>query len=197
MLPGRWIWAIHLKLSWKRLIGSLDLTGALPFLPSSQITWDQVIHAGAMPSNLSQTTQGNQVSNSKKKNPPAYIHHLLLPLLLFLVSRRKKGKKKFKGNLKPLHTPNEKIKMDVAGSCVLYVSKYFHLLLKFPLGVAKNSYRIVNTMVNLDSFYGETFPHPLKSLVSICPVTDKPEVLLDLPFCSLGWDQGREAAPTF
>lgn len=73
--------------------------------------------------------------------------------------------------------------MDVAGSCVLYVSKYFHLLLKFPLGVAKKSYRIVNTMVNLDSFYGETFPHPLKSLVSICSVTDKPKVLLGLPFC--------------
>lgn len=85
--------------------------------------------------------------------------------------------------MKPLHTPNEKIKMDVAGSCVLCVSKYFHLLLKFPLGVAKKPYRIVNTMVNLDSFYGETFPHPLKSLVSICPVTDKPKVLLNLPFC--------------
>ena len=109
--------------------------------------------------------------------------------------------------MKPLHTPNEKIKMDVAGSCVLYVSKYFHLLLKFPLGVAKKSYRIVNTMVNLDSFYGETFPHPLKSLVSICSVTDKPKVLLNLPFCpahglSAGrparWDRGgsREAAPT-
>lgn len=95
--------------------------------------------------------------------------------------------------MKPFHTPNEKIKMDVAGSCVLYVSKYFHLLLKFPLGVAKKSYRIVNTMVNLDSFYGETFPHPPKSLVSICPVTDKPKVLLHLPFCpacggAAGWD---------
>lgn len=133
--------------------------------------------------------------HQKNPPPPAYIHHLLLPLLLFLASRRKKGKKKIKSNLKPLHTPNEKIKMDVAGSCVLYVSKYFHLLLKFPLGVAKNSYRIVNTMVNLDSFYGETFPHPHKSLVSICPVIDKPEVLLGLSFCSLGWDQGREAAP--
>lgn len=104
--------------------------------------------------------------------------------------------------MKPLHTPNEKIKMDVAGSCVLYVSKYFHLLLKFPLGVAKKSYRIVNTMVNLDSFYGETFPHPLKSLVSICSVTDKPKVLLNLPFCpargfSAGWDGdgSGEAAP--
>lgn len=106
--------------------------------------------------------------------------------------------------MKPLHTPNEKIKMDVAGSCVLYVSKYFHLLLKFPLGVAKKSYRIVNTMVNLDSFYGETFPHPLKSLVSICPVTDKPKVSLNLPFCpvrgfSAGWDGdgSREVSPTW
>lgn len=98
--------------------------------------------------------------------------------------------------------------MDVAGSCVLYVSKYFHLLLKFPLGVAKKSYRIVNTMVNLDSFYGETFPHLLKSLVSICSVTDKPKVLLNLPFCPArglsagrpaGWDGdgSREAAPTW
>lgn len=152
----------------------------------------------AIPSNPSQTTQGSQVSNTKKKRKPSCPYPSSpAPLLLFLASRRKKGKKKFKGNLKPLHTPNEKIKMDVAGSCVLYVSKYFHLLLKFPLGVAKNSYRIVNTMVNLDSFYGETFPHPHKSLVSICPVTDKPEVLLPLPFCSLGWDQGKEAAPTF
>jgi len=95
--------------------------------------------------------------------------------------------------------------MDVAGSCVLYISKYFHLLLKFPLGVAKKSYRIVNTMVNLDSFYGETFPHPLKSLVSICSVTDKPKVLLNLPFCpawglspgrAARWDGSGEAAPT-
>lgn len=96
--------------------------------------------------------------------------------------------------MKPLRTPNEKIKMDVAGSCVLYVSKYFHLLLKFPLGVAKKSYKIVNTMVNLDSFYGETFPHPLKSLVSICSVIDKPKVLLNLPFCpARGLSAGRAA----
>lgn len=130
-----------------------------------------------------------------KKTPSCLYPSSPASPLAFLSIQKKERKKKFKGNLKPLHTPNEKIKMDVAGSCVLYVSKYFHLLLKFPLGVAKNSYRIVNTMVNLDSFYGETFPHPHKSLVSIYPVTDKPEVLLDLPFCSLGWDQGREAAP--
>lgn len=144
--------------------------------------------------------------SNTKKTPLLPVSIACFPSCFSQYPEERKKKKIFKGNMKPLHTPNEKTKMDVAGSCVLYVSKYFHLLLKFPLGVAKKSYRIVNTMVNLDSFYGETFPHPLKSLVSICSVTDKPKVLLNLPFCpahglSAGrlarwdWDGSREAAP--
>lgn len=61
--------------------------------------------------------------------------------------------------MKPALPPTEKIKVDVAGSCVLYISKCFHLLLKFPCEGAKKSYRIVNTMVNLDSLWRD-FPPP-------------------------------------